>query len=260
MARLWLLASLALLTVQVFAAPVTRKVTVDNVVRTALVYPGKDADSIPSPLVFVFHGFTGNSGNIARTTRLHEAWPEATVVYPQGLRTYSKRKQRNVPAWQAELGMDGDRDLFFVDALLADLREAYRVDERRVYATGSSNGAMFCYILLAVRPAWFAAFAPVAGADDAVEYATVPRPVLIIHGKKDTTVRPEAAQHMRDVLLQLNGCGTAQRPWAPGYIGYEPCASGQPIIWHLHDGGHIWPPDATRQIVRFFKQHALSGQ
>jgi hypothetical protein len=38
------------------AARVTVKITLDGVVRQALVDPGKDAATTPSPLVFVFHG------------------------------------------------------------------------------------------------------------------------------------------------------------------------------------------------------------
>jgi hypothetical protein len=30
-----------------------------------------------------------------------------------------------------------------------------------------------------------------------------------------------------------------------------------PVIWHLWDGGHWWPDDATTNIVKFFKEQAL---
>src|SRR5262245_40801632 len=60
--------------------------TVDGVERTALVATPRT--SAPhQPLVLVFHGHGGTSANAARTFRIHELWPEAVVIYPQGLPT-----------------------------------------------------------------------------------------------------------------------------------------------------------------------------
>ena len=63
---------------------------------------------------------------------------------------------------QASAGAQEDRDLKFFDAMLADLIKEGRVDERRVYATGHSNGGAFTYLLWAERGDVFAAFAPSA--------------------------------------------------------------------------------------------------
>src|SRR5947209_7381389 len=57
-------------------------------------------------------------------------------------------------------GRGNDRDLKFIDAILATLREKYSIDENRVYATGFSNGGLFTYLLLSQRSNVFAAFAP----------------------------------------------------------------------------------------------------
>lgn len=239
------------------AVPVMVKITVDEVERTALVYPGKEAAKTPAPLVVAFHGFTGTARSMARMSRLHEAWPEATVVYPQGLILDHPRWGKKGFGWQLKPGDLNDRDLRFVDALLTQVSATYQVDARRVYATGMSNGALFTYELLTARPQLFAAFAPVAGAAGFLKNATVPKPVLIIHGKDDKLVPLNWAEGSRDMIRRLNGCGEKTEEWAPGYQRYTPCKSGQPVIWHCHDGGHIWPGDATKQIVKFFKEHAL---
>lgn len=259
MLRYGLLAGLMalLVTHAALAEPVTVKLTVKGVERKALVYPGKAAGTEAAPVVLVFHGLTGTSGWAAKATKIHEAWPEATVAYPQGLSIYSARLKKKVPAWQPAPGRDGDRDVLFTDALLDKLAAAHKVDARRVYATGISNGALFTYVLLVARPQRFAAFAPVAGAAASVRRATIPRPVLIIQGKTDPVVKLAWAEGTRDALRALNGCGTDTAEWAPGYLSYQPCASGQPVIWHAHDGGHIWPSDASAHIVRFFKEQAL---
>ncbi|MHB9131045.1 MAG: CE1 family esterase [Armatimonadota bacterium] len=255
--RWWLVGLICWCAVQGVASPITWKIRVDGVERSALIYPGKKADVIPSPVVFAFHGFSGVPQDMAGWSRLHEAWPEATVVYPLGLRVMSKRLHRKVPAWQAAPGRDDDRDVRFVDALLDDLRRSYRVDNRRIYATGISNGAMMTYVLFTLRPEVFAAFAPIAGKADFVSTATVPRPVMIVQGKADTTVLPEWSAYARDQIRRINGCGDREVEWAPGYVTYQPCASGQPVVWRLHNGGHIYPPRTTEFIVRFFRQHAL---
>ena len=160
------------------------------------------------------------------------------------------------PAWQVAPGVDGDRDVHFIDLLFARLGEWYRVDPTRVYAAGSSNGAMFCYVLLAVRPEKFAAFAGVAGAVDFLDTARVPAPVLMIHGRNDDTIPLARAEATRDQLRKLNGCGDETTPWRNGCVSYQPCTSGQPLLWYLHDGKHIWPNEATSLIVPFFKEHA----
>ena len=239
--------------------PVTRRLVVNGVERMALVFPGRHALNAPSPLIFAFHGFSGSSRSMS-TTRLHVAWPEATVVYPEGIRVHSRRFGYDVPAWQSAPGRDNDRDVRFIDQLLVDLHTSYQIDDRRVYVAGVSNGAIFAYVLLTMRPQSFAAFGIVAGAAGFTRLATVPRAVLIIQGKHDQTIRPQWAVETRDLLRQLNGCGMDEQEWAPGYISYQPCASGCPIIWHLHDGGHDWPHDATGKIVKFFQGQALPGK
>jgi len=246
---------LILLAARAIAEPLIFKVTVNDVERQALVFPGAHADTAPSPLVFAFHGFGGSPLSMA-ATKIHQAWPEATVVYPLGSPAYSKRAGKDVPAWQGGPDRDGDRDVEFIDVLLVDLQRTLKVDDRRIYAAGISNGALFCAILLVERPEVFAGFACVAGAADFVRDAAKPRPVLIIQGRADTTVKPNDAKRTRDLWKKLNGCGDRKQEWSPGYTSYRPCASGQPVIWHLHNGGHTWPGDATEMIVKFFKEVA----
>jgi len=250
-----MLVTLFLLIGPVYALPVTQKLLVDGVWRTALVYPGTAAQQTPSPLVFVFHGFTGNARGMAKIANIQELWPEATVVYPQGLRVYSRRLRRMVPAWQTSAELNNDRDIHFIDRLLEELRQEYKVDDWRIYAAGSSNGAMFSYLLFIMRPDAFAAFGIVAGSAEDIQHATRPRPVLIIHGTKDESVKFSAAVKARDFIRCLNGCGEETTYWDAGYVSYTPCATGQPVIWHKHPDGHIWPQDASAHLVRFFQEH-----
>src|SRR5207237_1091064 len=104
-----------------------------------------------------------------------------------------------------------------------------------------------------------AAFAPVAiPALPSLKWATVPRPVLITEGQADP-LAPAGAEWARNQVQRLNGCGTGTMAWARGAVLLQPCATGQPVVWAVHSGGHVWPSDATANIVRFFKEQALSA-
>ena len=83
----------------------------------------------------------------------HKHWPEAIAVYMQGLNTPGvlTDPEGKRPGWQKRVGDQNDRDLKFFDAVLATLKKDYRVDEKRVYATGHSNGGAFTYLLWAAR-------------------------------------------------------------------------------------------------------------
>jgi len=57
--------------------------TLDGISRNALVDPGREATTTPSPLLFVFHGATQTAQDMT-TLGLSKAWPEATIVYLNG--------------------------------------------------------------------------------------------------------------------------------------------------------------------------------
>jgi polyhydroxybutyrate depolymerase len=69
------------------ADPMRQEWKVDGVDREALVAAPATAKEKPSPLVFVFHGHGGAMRNAARQFHIHDLWPQAIVVYPQGLNT-----------------------------------------------------------------------------------------------------------------------------------------------------------------------------
>ena len=147
--------ALLVLATDLATAQVTRW-EVDGVTREGIVVaPTASNGETGAPLVLSFHGFGDHMHNFQHTD-LHRAWPEAVVVYLQGLPT-----RRGLPGWQVEPG-ETNRDLRLVDVALASLRERFAIDDDRVYATGYSNGGMFTYLLWAERSRVFAAFAPVA--------------------------------------------------------------------------------------------------
>ena len=217
--------------------------------RRAIVYsPSAKSAGGRAPLVFSFHGRGDNMQNFQHTD-MHRAWPEAIVVYFQGLPS-----RDGLAGWQVESGQDDNRDLALVDAALASLREEFTVDEMRIYSTGFSNGANFTYLLWAERPGVFAAFAPVAARLRPSVQLTQRRPILHIAGTEDAQIRYadqldaiEAARRANGVTEKGAGCGS-------GCTLYD-SPSGTPVMTWIHPGGHEYPETTSERIAKFFREH-----
>lgn len=256
---LWFVATVA--TAAPGAELVRRTWIVEGVTREALLnQPAANAkvDSPPHPLVFVFHGHGGTMRHAARTMAIHTLWPEAIVVYPQGLPTVGRLTdpEGKKSGWQREAGDQGDRDLKFVDAMIASLRSELRLDERCIYATGHSNGGSFTYLLWAERGQVFSAFAPSAAVIARGAGKLAPRPVLHLGSPGDTLVKWSWQSRMIDHVITVNDCGP-RLPDAPGLAEYEPHGKGGcPVAVFIHDGGHAYPQAGPAQIVRFFQAQA----
>ncbi|MDO8545056.1 MAG: hypothetical protein Q7S40_31830 [Opitutaceae bacterium] len=243
----------AISTGQAADLPPQREWTVDGVVRSALVYVPTAVRTHVTPVVFAFHGHGGNMRQAARSFAIHTHWPEAIVVYMQGLNTPGGNDpDGKLPGWQNAPGVLGDRDLTFFDAVLADLRHDYRVDDRRIYSTGHSNGGGFTYLLWRTRGNTFAAVAPSGSAISAAEENLRPKPVMHVAGRKDERVKFAAQEQTMEALRTLNQCGEGLA-WDKDCTLY-PSAIGAPVVTMIYDGPHAYPASASALIVRFLKE------
>lgn len=231
---------------------------IDGAAREALIHAPTQESASGAPVVLAFHGHGGSMNSAARTFALQKHWPEAIVVYMQGLPTPGKNDPEGKrTGWQHNLGDQNDRDLKFFDAVLATLKEKYKVDDRRIFATGHSNGGLFTYLLWAARPEVFAALAPSAAAGAGKLTALKSCPVLHIAGEKDTTVPFEKQQLTIKAVRSLNGCEDIGKEWAKGCTIY-PSKNGAPVVTFIHQGDHKYPEEAPELIVKFFKEHSRS--
>ncbi|MFF3749010.1 alpha/beta hydrolase family esterase [Streptomyces sp. NPDC002018] len=206
------------------------------------------------PVVLAFHG-RGNTGAGTEEFSKLSTLP-AVVVYPDGVIGTGDGDRQ---AWQgAPYAAAGVDDVRFTEDLLDRLEATLCVDERRVYATGKSNGAGFVGTLLACRAAdRIAAIAPVAAAlyptGEECEPSR-PVPVIEFHGTGDATI-PYTGDADRGL--------PAIRDWVAGWAGHNGCAprsrdrvTGSDITvtrWRgcdrgaevrhvaVTDGGHTWP-------------------
>ena len=220
---------------------------VDGETREAIVYvpasPGREG----APLVLSFHGYGDNMQNF-QYTNVHVAWPDAIVVYFQGL-----ERRGGLPGWQVERG-GGDRDLKLVDVALRSLRETYSIDDDRIYATGFSNGGMFTYLLWAERPGVFAAYAPVAARLRPSVRPTQATPVFHMAGERDRVVRFADQEAAIAVAIEVNGadattsCGSGCTVYGAG--------TAAPVMTWIHAGAHVYPRGTSQRIVSFFREHS----
>lgn len=229
--------------------------------REALVYFPKQSAKGGSPVVFGFHGHGGSMRNADRSFGFQKYWPEAIVVYMQGLPTPGKltdpEGKRN--GWQHSAEDQNSRDLKFFDAVLKTFREKREIDENRIYASGHSNGGGFTYLLWCHRPDVFAAIAPSAAASPSLRTVT-PKPVPVMHlaGTKDELVKFTWQQLTMSKVRQINGCEAEGQAWAKNGTLY-PSKSGTPFVAYIHDGTHKYPAEGPELIVRFFKEHNKSA-
>jgi polyhydroxybutyrate depolymerase len=236
------------------AESAARSWQIDGVAREAQVYVPEAGKQQPSPLVFVWHGHGGTAQLMVRRYQLEKIWPEAIVVYPQGLNTPGRLTdpEGKRSGWQHSAGHMDDRDLQFFDAMLADLTKENKIDERRIYSTGHSNGGGFTYLLWAERGDTFAAVAPTAAAfSPEIGAKLKPKPVLHLAGENDRLVKYEWQQAVIEHLKKLNQCGE-EKAWEQGCTWYDSQLK-TPVVAYIHPGAHGFPSGAERTIVKFFQ-------
>ncbi len=229
--------------------------------REALVYLPQKKSKGGAPVVFGFHGHGGTARNAARSFGFQRIWPEALVVYMQGLPTpgplTDPEGKRN--GWQHEADEKMGRDLKFFDAVLKTLREKHAIDENRIYATGHSNGGGFTYLLWANRPGVFAAIAPSSAGSRSLRTKT-PEPVPVMHlaGRQNPLVKFAWQELTMQRVRKINRCQEGSKTWAQNGTLY-PSETGAPFVSYIHDGTHKYPAEGPALIVRFFKEHVKRG-
>ncbi len=265
--------------------------------RTVPGWPGRSYDIYipgtyeglsPSPVILALHGGGGNraaqrklecpGGNLADPGCL-DAYATSRsfiVVYPDGtgapllpnVRTWNSGG--GSAGWQCVSGYacnQGIDDVAYVAALLADLKTAFVIDERRVYATGISNGAAMAHRLACQLPGGIAAIAPVAGENQFATTEPCARavPVLDVHGTADPCwpyeggtmscldTNPGAKVGVGasiDGWRQRDGCNSIPKDQDLPDLANDgttttrhdyTCTGADVILYEVKGGGHTWP-------------------
>ncbi len=233
---------------------------VNGVRRTAVVVAPVDSPQ-PAPLVFVFHGHGGSGARIERKFDIEGLWPDAIVVYPDGLVGHQGRTDPKgvKPGWQTRLGERGDRDLAFYDAMLSTLTSKLSVDSSRVFVMGHSNGSAFVSLLLNQRGDAIAATANLSGQPSARLLDSDPvRPMFMAMGEHDPIV-PYANQKKSIPIAERKLGVDPSTATVNGYLRAERGPGDLELDTYIYPGGHAPPPEVPGLVVTFFKRHALSA-
>lgn len=161
----------------------TRTLTVGDLKRSYLVHvPATYDGTRPIPVVLAFHGGGSNAQQMVRFCGLNETADRHgfVVVYPSGTGRLEKLLTFNGGNCCGYALTNRIDDVEFTRALLDNLAGAIRVDARRVYATGMSNGAIMSYRLASELSDRIAAIGPVGGPMGS-ETCHPKRPVPVIH-------------------------------------------------------------------------------
>ncbi len=233
---------------------------IEGVTREALVFIPAGAKTAATPVIFSFHGHGGTAKHTAAMFDYQSLMPEAISVYMQGLPCPSLTDPEGTQdGWQRAAGELDDRDLKFFDAVLATLKKDFKIDPKRIYCTGYSNGGFFTYVLWGARGDIFAAVAPVSGVAPRSLKGFKPLPALHIAGEKDEVVSFKNQSRSMEAVRELNGCDPEGKPWARSgtLAGTVYTSKSQtPFVAVLYPGKHKFPEEAPELVVKFFKEHA----
>jgi predicted peptidase len=120
---------------------------------------------------------------------------------------------------------DLDWDPHLLHALLLALKARWRIDERRVTATGLSMGGGGCWDWAMAYPDDLAGIAPVCGYGRRLRLQRMRAvPVKAYHGAQDTVVPPQAQQELVGLMRAAGGQaeltlypGVGHDAWTPAY-------------------------------------------
>jgi polyhydroxybutyrate depolymerase len=221
---------------------------IDGVQRTALVYAPDVAGTAPLPLILVFHGRGDSNEKFATAVKLHRDWPEAIVVYPQGLFIDTAPPMRG---WQYRLGTYDDRDLKLTDWLLAEIGRRYSIAPQSTYVAGFSNGGHFTLLLMAERSSTFAAFAAIGVVQPRFTADAPPRPLLYLFGRDEHPGFQQDWVKTVQALARHNLASTRQEPFLSCCQLLHPGPGGATLVYGRYNAGHIWPHRGNEWLIDF---------
>jgi len=257
----------------------TFKIRVDKLERSyGLHIPPRRSDG--APLLIVLHGTFGTGERMERGLGFDPLADEHgfIIAYPDA---YTPQGERQSWRWNDGRGTlrssnPGIDDVRFLAALIEDVAQRQKIDRRRVFLTGASNGGIMAYRAACERPELFAGVAPVIG-NLATPIAPSCRPrtpvsILAINGIADRFVPyaggevcagvPSRLCEGGPVLSAAQSVGRFAETARCGNVPiitrrpvgvddgtrvedrrYQACVRGYEVsLVAIHGGGHAWPP------------------
>lgn len=253
----------------------TRQVGTSRGARSYLVHepPSYDGKK-PMPVVVALHGGGSNARQMVRFSGLSEKADSAgfVVVYPEGSSRRGPFRTWNGGTCCAYAMLARIDDVGFIRSVLDDLATAVKVDPKRVYATGISNGGIMAHRLACELPDRIAAIAPVSGTLSLPSCRPARAvPVIHFHGTADEYVKYEGGFGKRSLTrtlfpsvadtiakwVAIDGCSakptSAKLPDATDdgtTVRVDTYGGGKEgsevVLVTIEGGGHTWPGRLSR--------------
>lgn len=272
MKKILILLMTACSTMMMQAAKVEKDVTikVDGESRTYKLYvPDNIKDNCP--FVLSLHGANGGSNDKSPFGTDVADWAGCIVAYPQGKQTaFPIGFGGSTTGWTAS-GED-NFDVKFLKAVIEDVASKYKIDRKRLYCCGFSNGGMMTYAMSNVCSDVFAAFASISGypINEFHLRHTGKRPVpfLHIHGKADNfVVYSKVPTIVNEMVARLGANPVPKKTTVSGKYTksiYEAADGSFPYVFYEMDGMGHSPYTANTEeghsgktMWNFFKQYTL---
>ena len=254
----------------------------DNLEREYIVHVPSSYDaSKPIPVVFNIHGGGGNGENQRNMSNMDVNSDKNgyIVVYPDG--TGAVLFGKEVFNWNGKMDTKPEQvvskidDVKFFSKMIEDLKNKFNIDEKRIYATGISNGGQMSHRLGCDLSDKIAAIAPV-GAPIGINHEcnpSKPVPTMIIHGKKDPCALYDggqcggcyekflglkqstgsyACESINTITadwIERNSCSSeSQMTYQNGDVmckTYNDCTANSEVMLCTANAGHTWPSEIS---------------
>ncbi|MBS2211279.1 hypothetical protein KEM09_07700 [Carboxylicivirga mesophila] len=259
---------------EVQTGKMTKELVVNGTTREYIIYvPESYMGTSSLPLLLSFHGLTSNMEFNYAYTKFNELAENENfiVVHPNGIDNKWTLSENNNP------------DIDFIEAILDHLEKDYKIESKRIYSTGMSNGGNFSFTLACGLSNRIAAIASVTGLmlQTAIGDCIPTRPLSIfhIHGTEDPIANYAFVQRGLDFWIEHNNTDNIPTVSAIPDIDTEDGSTVERFeylngdngveIHHLKvtGGGHQWPGyqgnmdiNASEEVWNFLKIFDLDGK
>lgn len=228
-------------------------------IRAYLVYIPEGYNTASEvPLMLNFHGFGDTSASFMNWADMRDIADNENfiLVYPQG------SLMDGSSHWNAALESDDNKseadDFGFIESLIDSLATSYRINTKRVYASGYSNGGMFAYSLACYHGDKIAAIGTVSGAMLTSAYETCnpthPTATIVLHGTSDSVLSYDGGdgfESINDVIdywVGVNNANTSptlnsaeDNGTTIEHYSYTDGDNGTTVEhFKIYGGGHVW--------------------
>ncbi|WP_440054961.1 alpha/beta hydrolase [Pseudoalteromonas sp. T1lg65] len=218
-------------------------------------------------LLLAFHGSGGSAEEMAFMSNLHNLNDDFLVVYPK-----SKNEEWNEGCDCNKAHRLGINDLGFVDKIVDQVKQDYRILEGEIYATGFSQGGLFVQNLLCNRSEVFKGISTVA-APMSMQLShscnfSQPTHFRLLHGKKDSVLPFNGSNHSNFGLISspqaikvIAGLNYQEATQATTTLTegvtltHYPDQAVKTELLAIEQAGHSWqlpPLDTSKAVLQFF--------